>query len=481
MTTSSAHHPAPGAPAPSSRRRHFLRFGFAVLFSAGLVRAATPSISPDGEALSGGATTAFDTSRSAFSLSARNLMAEHRAPFFVGHSFFNENWLAATASVSSRDGLGPLFVARSCSACHAKDGRGAPPEAGLATEAMVVRISIPGIGEHGGPKPDPVYGSQLQTHALPEVKPEAEVLVNYGIIGGAYRDGEEYYLRQPVYLATDPGYGPLATNATLSALVSPAIIGLGLLEAVPDETLRQLAQQQEQRSGVGISGKINVVWDAAAQRMAVGRFGWKAEQPTVRQQCAVAFNGDMGLTTTLFPRENYTEAEGICSNLPSGGNPEVSEEIFNAVVLYARLLAVPARRDVTNSMVLRGQRLFQQLNCSVCHVPTLETGDVPGYPELSRQTIRPYTDLLLHDMGPALADHRQTFEAGGRDWRTSPLWGIGLVGTVNGHQFFLHDGRARGLAEAILWHGGEAEQSKEQFRQLEKADREALVRFLESL
>jgi CxxC motif-containing protein (DUF1111 family) len=345
---------------------------------------------------------------------------------------------------------------------------------------MVVRISIPGTGEHGAARPDPVYGSQLQTHSLPEVRPEAEVLVNYGIVGGTYGDGEEYYLRQPVFMVTNPGYGPLATNANFSALVAPAMIGLGLLEAVSEETLQQLEQQQEQR-GDGIAGRINRVWDVAAGRVAVGRFGWKAEQPSVRQQCGTAFNGDMGLTTSLFPKENYTEAEGVCSNLPSGGNPEVSDEIFDAVVLYVRMLAVPARRDVTNSTVLHGQQLFQQLTCAVCHAPKMETGDVPGSPELSHQTIRPYTDLLLHDMGPALADHRRTFEAGGRDWRTAPLWGIGLVSTVNGHDCFLHDGRARGFAEAILWHGGEAESSKEQFRLLPKTDREALLRFLESL
>ncbi len=276
------------------------------------------------------------------------------------------------------------------------------------------------------------------------------------------------------------GYGPISTNIAVSPLVAPPVIGLGLLEAVPEKTLLRLAQADQRRTD-GISGKMNVVWDVAAKRMTVGRFGWKAEQPSVRQQCASAFNGDMGLTTTLFPEENYTAAESVCTNLPSGGNPEVSDEIFDAVVLYSRMLAVPARRDVTNEIVLRGQEIFQQLNCMVCHVPKLETGSVSGFPELSHQVIRPFTDLLLHDMGEGLADHRQVFSASGRDWRTPPLWGIGLVGTVNGHDNFLHDGRAHGFAEAILWHGGEAEKSKEQFRLLEQSDRAALLRFLDSL
>ena len=460
------------------RHKHFTCWLMLLLAAVLLVAAATTSKSD--EELSGGATTAFDTTRDAFSLSVRNLTDEHRAPFFVGHSFFNENWLAASASVSARDGLGPLFVSRSCSACHVRDGRSAPPEAGLPTETMVVRISIPGTDNHGGPKLDPVYGLQLQTHALPGFKREAEVLASYEDIEGAYGDGEKYYLQRPVFQVTELGYGPMSTNVAVSPLVSPAVIGLGLLEAVPEKTLRRLAQDDQHRHD-GISGKINLVWDVAAKRIAVGRFGWKAEQPSVSQQCAMAFNGDMGLTTTLFPEENYTAAESVCTNSPSGGHPEVSDEIFDAVVLYSRMLAVPARRDVTNEIVLRGQKIFSQLNCTVCHVPKLETGDASGFPELSHQAIRPYTDLLLHDMGENLADHRQVFVASGRDWRTPPLWGIGLVGTVNDHDNFLHDGRARGFADAILWHGGEAEQSKEQFRMLNKTDRDALLRFLASL
>jgi CxxC motif-containing protein (DUF1111 family) len=458
--------------------KHFT--GWLLLMFAAILVVAAATESDTDEEFSGGATTAFDTTRDAFSLSVRNLTDKHRAPFFVGHSFFNENWLAASASVSARDGLGPLFVSRACSACHARDGRSTPPEADLPIETMVIRISIPGTDEHGGPKPDPVYGLQLQTHALPGIKREAEVLAEYRNIMGTYGDGEQYYLRQPTFQINELGYGPMSANVAVSPLVSPAVIGLGLLEAVPEKTLRRLAQYDQHRHD-GISGKINLVWDISTKRIGVGRFGWKAEQPSVRQQCAMAFNGDMGLTTTLFPDENYTAAENICTNSPSGGHPEVSDEIFDAVVLYSRMLAVPARRDVTNEIVLRGQKIFNQLNCAVCHVPKLETGDAPGFPELSHQVIRPYTDLLLHDMGEDLADHRQVFAAGGRDWRTPPLWGIGLVGTVNDHDNFLHDGRARGFAEAILWHGGEAEKSKEQFRLLNKSDRDALLRFLASL
>jgi CxxC motif-containing protein (DUF1111 family) len=433
-----------------------------------------------GEALSGGETTAFDTSRNAFTLSARNILPEHKTDFYVGDSFFNENWLAATPVHSERGGLGPLFVSRSCAACHVRGGRGEAPDDNLPPETMVLRISLPGRGDRGEPKPDPIYGLQLQTHALPGFKPEVNVLAAYKEFGGAYGDGGKFYLRQPFFQVTDFAYGPPQTNLVFSPLAAPAVIGLGLLEAVPEKTLCGLVELDLLRAD-GIAGKVNRVWDESTKQLVVGRFGWKAEQPSVRQQCAAAFGGDMGLTTTIFPNENYSAAQDICSNALSNGHPEVSDKTFEQVVLYSRMLAVPARRDVTNEMVLRGQKLFQQLNCAVCHNPELKTGEVPGYPELSDQTIHPYSDLLLHDMGEGLSDHRQVFEASGREWRTPPLWGIGLVGTVNGHEFFLHDGRARGLAEAILWHGGEAERAKEQFRLLTLADRDALLRFLKSL
>lgn len=429
---------------------------------------------------SGGGTTAFDTTRNAFSLSARNLRPEHHTQYTIGSFFFNESWLAATLTPSDRDGLGPLFIARSCFACHIRNGRSQPPASFMPADAMVIRLSVPGRDADGGPKPEPTYGLQLQTHALPGIQPEAQMLGVYRLSRGTYGDGEVYYLRRPVFKLSDLGYGPMQSNVVFSPLVAPAIIGLGLLEAIPEQTLRELAAADQSRTD-GISGKVNVVWDVTKKQLAVGRFGWKAEQPDVRQQCAVAFNGDMGLTTTIYPKENYTAAESICMNSLSGGNPEVSDEIFAATVLFSRLIAVPARRDATNEIVLRGEKLFHQLNCAVCHVPELKTGEADGFPELSHQTIRPYTDLLLHDMGEGLSDHRPVFEASGSQWRTPPLWGIGLVQAVNGHSFFLHDGRANGLAAAILWHGGEAEKSKEQFRRLPKSDREALLRFLGSL
>jgi CxxC motif-containing protein (DUF1111 family) len=458
---------------------------FLMLCALGVMAASTLNASDlaaaePGEEYSGGDTTVFDDTRAAFSIPDRSLSPAHRTPFFVGHSFFNENWVAAGGTVTSRSGLGPLFVNRSCSACHFKDGRSEPLRPDLAMETMVVRISIPGTNNYGGPKPVPAYGIQLQTRALPRISPEAGIVLRFENIDGTYGDGEPYTLRRPVFTITNLGYGPMPSNIMVSPVAAPSVFGTGLLEAVPEETLRQLAEKESER-GDGISGKINWVWDMTANQFAPGRFGWKAEQPTIAQQCASAFSEDMGLTTEMIPRENYTAAESVCASMPRGGHPEVSHDIFNDVVVYCHTLAVPARRDWTNDIVLRGKRLFSELDCTACHVPDLETGEYPDYPELSRQNIHPYTDLLLHDMGEGLADHRQVYLATGEEWRTAPLWGIGLVKTVDNHTLFLHDGRARNLAEAILWHGGEAKNSKERFRRMDKADRDALIAFLNSL
>ena len=433
-----------------------------------------------GEELSGGSTTVFDASPKAFGFPARNMQdEEHRSAFFVGHSFFNNNWVVAPGATAGRDGLGPLFNTRSCSACQADDGRSRPPEPGQPMTSMFLRLSIPGSGPHRAPLPDPVYGDQIQGQAIPGVPPEAEVFVTYTEIPGEFADGEHFSLRKPEYTITRPGYGPFASGLLTSPRVAPVMMGTGLLETVPEETLRALAAEQK-RGGHGIAGHINTVWDSGLGKTAPGRFGWKSEQPTVRHQVAAAFNGDIGITSSLAPAENHTAAETACANKASGGHPEISEDTFNAVVMYTRTLAVPARRGWTNPAVLRGKGLFTRIGCATCHVPQLQTGD-SDLPELSHQTIRPYTDLLLHDLGEGLADHRPVFDAGGRDWRTPPLWGMGLVFKVNRHTCFLHDGRARNSAEAILWHGGEAEAARVQFRTLPKADRAALLDFLESL
>ena len=312
------------------------------------------------------------------------------------------------------------------------------------------------------------------------VPPEGRVAVTYEEMPGTYGDGEPYSLRKPTYTFTDLRYGPMHPETRLSPRVAPAMVGLGLLEAVPAAALLALADPDD-ADGDGISGRANRVWDKARRQTVPGRFGWKANQPSVAQQVAGAFLGDIGITSSLFPDENCPPVAVACRQALNGGSPELSDALLGHVVFYSRTLAVPARRGVQQADVRRGRQLFDAAQCGACHTPTLRTGAVPDLPDLSAQVIHPYTDLLLHDMGAGLADGRPDFEATGSEWRTPPLWGIGLVETVNRHTYFLHDGRARNLAEAILWHGGEAEASKEYFRRLPRADREALLQFLRSL
>lgn len=433
-----------------------------------------------GEELVGGETTVFDTSPNAFSLSARNMTPERRSTFFVGNSFFKENWVIAPASTDGRDGLGPLYNARSCSGCHLLDGRGTPPD--TAQEPLVsvlVRLSVPGQTDHGDPAPEPVYGGQLQPKAIPGVTPEGDAFVSYEEVAGTFADGEAYQLRRPTY-SFALGRGAMDAAVMTSPRGAPQMIGLGLLEAIP-EAMIVAAADPDDADGDGISGRTNLVWDVVLQQLVLGRFGWKANQPNLKQQTAGAFLGDMGISTSLFATQECSSAETDCAAAPDGGAPECSEHIRDAVTFYSMTLAPPARRDWQEPEVLQGKQLFAKAGCAACHTPKFETGNLEGFPELSGQTIRPYTDLLLHDMGEELADGRPDFAADGQEWRTPPLWGIGLIAVVNGHTNLLHDGRARGVSEAILWHGGEADASREAYRTMSPEDRHALVRFVESL
>ncbi len=438
----------------------------------------------EGEALSGGDTTnRLLLGTASFTREAANLSSEHEPAFFTGNSFFNESWVEAVSSTSARDGLGPTFNARSCSGCHFKDGRGRPPGADRTGLGLLLRISVPGDGPHGAPLGDAVYGDQLQDRSIPNVQPEATIAIEHDAIEGEYADGERYELQAPRYTLSDPRFGELPEDLMISPRVAPVVVGMGLIEAIPEARLKALADPDDD-DGDGISGRINRVYDVQADAMRPGRFGWKAEQPTVLQQSAGAFNGDMGITSRLFPDENCPDAQTDCAAAPHGGerdgDPDVSDERLDNVALYASTLGVPVRRGADDAVVLQGKQLFADAGCVDCHTPRHVTGDAE-LEELAQQTIWPYTDLLLHDMGEALSDHRPSFAAEGNEWRTPPLWGIGLVETVNDHLLLMHDGRARGFAEAILWHGGEAEASADAFKAMSADERATLVRFLESL
>jgi len=447
-----------------------------------------------GEELSGGDTTVFDEGRNAFSLPAANLSTERQTEFFIGNSFFKRNWIEAPASTTGRDGLGPHFIARSCGACHLLDGRGAPPPApkGVNTEApvaLLLRLSIPGDGGREGVVPEPTYGTQLNNAAVSGVKAEGSVRITYAEIPGQFSDGTRYSLRKPTVTIVAPAYGPLDERTLISPRVAPQVIGMGLLEAIREEDI--VANAAAQASDGGVSGRVNRVWDVYANAWVIGRFGWKANVGTVAHQTAAAFNGDIGITSGHFPAEECMPKQADCRVRQATearwraerGEPavDIDDRTLGRTISYSRTLAVPARREARNPQVLRGKQVFMAAGCASCHRPSYVTGELAGMPELSGQTIRPYTDLLLHDMGDGLADGRPDFAADGREWRTPPLWGIGLIHTVNGHTHFLHDGRARNLMEAVLWHGGEAEASKQQVLAMSKADRAALIRFLESL
>ncbi|MES2706047.1 MAG: di-heme oxidoredictase family protein [Verrucomicrobiota bacterium] len=440
------------------------------------------------EAYSGGRTTVFNDGKEAFALALANIGRETRRAFVTGNSFFNDNWMIAPASTAARDGLGPFFNARSCSSCHVKDGRGAPPREGEIMTGLLLRLSVPGTDGHGAPKPDPIYGGQLGVRVLEVpagLKPEAEVTVKWVESTHVLPDGESVSLRRPEFTSIVWHYGEPAKDLLMGPRLAQPVYGSGLLEALPETTIRALADPDDANHD-GISGKVNEVWDLAAGRTALGRFGWKANQPSLRQQAADAFVNDIGITSSLHPQDAVSPAQAaILGPLPNGndphGGPELSDFIFGRVETYLRSLAVPARRHLDDPVVRKGEKLFAQVNCAACHLPELKTGSDAALRELRDQTIRPYTDLLLHDMGPGLGDGRPDFLATGDEWRTQPLWGIGLNKVVNGNDFFLHDGRARTLQEAILWHGGEAQASREAFEKLSRDDRAALLAFLKSL
>lgn len=440
-----------------------------------------------GEALSGGSATVMKFDQNAFSMPSANLAPMRRLDFSVGNSFFRNPWVIAPASTTARDGLGPLFNTNACQNCHIKDGRGHPPAADAASAvSMLVRLSIPAGPEHAevvrerGIAPEPSYGGQLQDMAIPGVAPEGKVRLRYSTERVRFADGSEVELRRPEIELSELGYGDMHPDTLMSPRIAPPMIGLGLLEAIPEEALLANADPDD-RNGDGISGRPNRVFDQTSRQTVIGRFGWKAGQPSLNQQNADAFFNDMGLSTSLFSGSSCTDRQTECRAMPDGGEPEVSDDILAQVLFYTRNLGVPARRNVDDPQVLAGKTLFHRAGCQSCHVPQFTTAADAAEPELANQLIRPYTDLLLHDMGEGLADDRAEFEANGREWRTPPLWGIGLTQAVSGHTQFLHDGRARNLLEAILWHGGEAEKARQIVLGYDQNERTALLSFLESL
>ncbi|WP_263260510.1 di-heme oxidoredictase family protein [Pseudomonas sp. RIT-PI-S] len=446
---------------------------------------------PD-EARSAGAATVWRRDVNAYALPSANLSAARRVDFSAGNSFFRSPWVIAPSTTTARDGLGPLFNTNACQNCHIRDGRGQPPETDAPNAvSMLVRLAVPPteqtveVVRRLGAAPEPVYGTQLQDMAIPGVPPEGRVRVAYEPMPVTFADGFTVELRKPRLRIDQLGYGPLHPQVRTSARIAPPMIGLGLLEAIPERAILENARLQATGSD-GVRGRPNRVFDDASGQTVLGRFGWKATQPNLDQQNAHAFASDLGITSSLLPADDCTSAQAACRNAANGNQSaqqpfEVSDNIRRLVLFYSRNLGVPARRGESDARVLQGKALFHQAGCQSCHVAQYRTRADAAEPELANQLIRPYTDLLLHDMGPGLADDYSVFDARGQDWRTPPLWGIGLSATVNPRGRFLHDGRARDLLEAVLWHDGEAASAKQRVLRFDVEERAALLAFLQSL
>jgi CxxC motif-containing protein (DUF1111 family) len=449
------------------------------------------------ELMQGGAGTSKKrVNADSFSQSSANITFEEEATFKLGNGLFRKTWVSAPSSTQASDGLGPLFNARGCQSCHLKDGRGHPPEGSADATSMFLRLGRDAgtdeerarLADHRALNfPDPVYGGQLQDLAVPGLAGEGKMAITYTEEPVTLDGGETVSLRKPTYAVTGLSHGPMHPGTTLSPRVTPAMIGLGLVEQIHPADILAHADPDDV-DGDGISGRAQVVRDPLSGEVTLGRFGWKAQTPSIRQQSADAFAGDLGISTPEVPHPfgDCTEAETECLAMPTGvqqrlGDTEAPDPVMDLVTFYAQNLAVPARRDIDDPTVLRGKQMFHEIGCASCHVPKFVTSRHAPNKAQRFQLIWPHSDFLLHDMGEGLADGQRVGKASGSEWRTAPLWGIGLTKTVSGHTFFLHDGRARNLTEAILWHGGEAERSRQGFADLPKEDRDALLRFLESL
>lgn len=420
------------------------------------------------ETLSGGATTSFDFSLGAFGRIARNVNQIDKVnKFNRGSAIFKAIW--QNDQNKPFYGLGPLFNSSSCASCHTLNARGRnilPNEKEFFS--MSFKFSNPNYGK----------GLQLKSIDDKKILPEVNISVTFEEFYGEFPDGEKYSLRKPIYKFENWNYG-VPNEFRFSARVAPVVYGLGLLSLIPKQDLKNQEDVHDKNKD-GISGKLNIVDSLETNTQEIGRFGWKAGQPSLKQFIATALLEDIGITSEIFLTQNCTEKQTSCNKL-QGSGIEIDSNTLSDLVFYIQHLAVPARRNFEDQEVQEGKKLFFSIGCENCHKAEWKTENNSNFPELSNQTINPYTDLLLHDMGTGLADGFQEFLASGEEWRTPPLWGLGLYSLVSQHSFLLHDGRARDFQEAILWHDGEAKTSKENYIKLNKEERKKVLKFLESL
>jgi CxxC motif-containing protein (DUF1111 family) len=440
------------------------------------------------------------------------LSAQQQLDFWSGFSFFRDPWVAAPSATANRDGLGPLFNTRSCIACHTAGSRAKidVPKQGsneVLPLSLVVRL---GSKVAGVTDSDPIYGGQIQPRSTSyrlldssqaskinsntKVKAKVKVKDNVGeawlklaseTIIGQFDDGQAYELIKPNYQLSRLAYGQLADNTGISVRLAPNVFGVGLLNAIHRDDL--IAQEDiNDTNNDGVSAKYNRVINVVNGKTELGRFGFKAKQPNLHQQVAAAFRDDIGITNSSFSEDSCTEQQVICQQASRAGghhrnNLEIPDNRLDITVTFNELLGVPPARNLDNKIIQQGRTHFYQLNCQQCHTPSYITDKNYPVQALANQTIWPYTDLALHDMGADLADGVFEFDATGTEWRTPPLWGIGLQKKITGQQRFLHDGRARTISEAILWHGGEAEVSQQAYKALSENQRLALIKFIRAI
>ena len=457
----------------------------------------------------GGDTTVSNKPFASFQLPAANLNIDLRPKFHAGKALANQPWVKAPTITTARDGLGPIYNARTCLSCHVKGGKGfIPANNKTPLTSTLVRLSTLGNEteklKQSGVIPHPVYGDQIQSQSISlahqlrhsqkpgtlkhDVAPEAYIYINWVEKKFIYPDQHTVMLRSPQLDFQSLGYGPLGEDTLYSIRVAPTLHGMGLVSLIAEQDILALSDEDDTNQD-GISGRANQVWDVEKQATAMGRFGLKSNKPTLNMIVAGAFTNDLGITNSLAPNQPCTDLQPSCLNIPNGNDKvdghkvpvELPDPLLKLVVNFNRDLAPVERRNSKDKDVLAGRELFYQTGCNQCHNPRFVTQKSESAPHLSEQIIWPYSDFLLHDMGPDLADGRPDFLATGNEWRTPPLWGVGLLSQVNGMATLLHDGRARTVEEAILWHGGEAESAKSRFVSLEKEDRERLIKFVNSL
>ena len=463
------------------------------------------------EVKQGGDTGISISSAESYSKPSSNLTASRKGHFFIGNAFFRQPWVIAPASTDSRDGLGALFNVAACQSCHVKDGRGhAPMTSDDDADSLLIRLAMPATTDEQRQQLQnsliekvvhPMYGGQLQDRGIQGVPAEARIAVQWTDKPVTFADGHVETLRAPTFNLTKPGYGAFDDDLMVSPRVALPMIGLGLLEQIPDEAIKKQAVDNKNSTNGDISGKFNWVMDPQTGKHALGRFGWKAGQTKLITQNQSAFNEDMGLTSNIRPHESCMPTQTACMNATTGADEqgngkspvEVNDEVAKFVEFYTRNLAVPHRRDADDTLVLAGKKRFYDIGCQSCHTPRYQLSKTDDdHLEQHGQVIYPYTDLLLHDMGNDLADRtiagklpskdvQVEFLANSYEWRTPALWGIGLAQTVDPQATFLHDGRARTLMEAVLWHGGEAQKQQQKVLKLDKQGRSELNAFLQSL